>query len=138
MEEVNSETDLPLTANVKDIRARHYLLSLEQKPAEQVFLCEAVIFLETLRPLADDFTCVLDCCDLDFQSVSKLALPTSLSASLASNFSSATASFPRTRDFVDSCLAFSKQPLEACFCWQQFDSKSNFFAYFLFSNYCKY
>ena len=92
--------DLPLMANADEIRARHYMIHLELPKKgwqENVFHGQVIIFLEPLNidpmktavthdgpssnPMTmnvdnePDFECILDCCDLCFDSVYEVTIP---------------------------------------------------------------
>ena len=93
-----TEMDLPLMANANEIRARHYMLHLEL-PArgwhQKIFHGQVIIFLEPLIKYTDhvasgssmdtseslkfnnrpDFECILDCCDLSYNAVREVILP---------------------------------------------------------------
>ena len=91
-----TDMDLPLMANANEIRVRHYMIHLElPKEAweENLFHGQIILFLDpfvkerdaesmkekkvTFSSPESDFEFILDCRDLEFNSVSEMNLPTS-------------------------------------------------------------
>ena len=91
-----TDMDLPLMANANEIRVRHYMIHLElPKEAweENLFHGQIILFLDpfvkerdaesmkqkkvTCSSPESDFEFILDCRDLEFNSVSEINLPTS-------------------------------------------------------------
>ena len=106
--DVNNETDLPLTANVNEIRARHYLLKLAHEPDIKTFKCESVIFFQPvkcdndsgsrLRDKHGEFECILDCCDMNIHDVKEAVLP--------GNYNQRQP-LPKSPEFLNGCLHLS-------------------------------
>ena len=95
-----TDMDLPLMANASEIRARHYMIHLELPTRgwqQKEFHGQVIIFLEPLNKDTNhvvvgssletspslksnnqpDFECILDCCDLSYNAVQEVVLPSS-------------------------------------------------------------
>ena len=74
-EEVDLEKDLPLLANVDDVRVRHYMFKFTPDFETKTFSTEVILLLEVLRETSEAMEMVLDARDIRVKSVQSINYP---------------------------------------------------------------